>query len=192
MKLLNVLVAALGTLATVGVAHANLATDPVVFRSAKWEVRRSIDTMTDKVSCTGIYDSDYGVQLSDDTLFIRIQGGVSGVTLRFGDQPADKLRLPTQIEKKMSTVVIDGSQFNRLLGSNRLRLQAITVLDRVVEKDLDLTGLLAAHQKILDGCPGEVVHQEASKPSLCSDVLVQRMRAKALSPKDIAEICAVR
>jgi hypothetical protein len=46
-------------------SSANLAGAPTVFRAGTWSVRRAVDSMTDKMSCTGIYQSDFGAQLTE-------------------------------------------------------------------------------------------------------------------------------
>jgi len=126
---------------------------PVVFRSGNWKVLRTVDKMNDKTDCTGIYKEDYGVQLTEDTLFLKVQGGVEAVTLRFGDKPAQKLRLAKELEKKIRSVMLTDSEFAELTGSGRLIYQVNTVLDSVKTNEINLSGFEEALANIQSGCP---------------------------------------
>lgn len=111
-----------------------------------WTVHRSLDPMTDAPSCVALYEERAEIQLNEHDLFISVRGrgGVDGVTLRFDNDPPDKMRLARDIEKKISAVDIEGSDFRRALASKRLRVQIITVLSTLVNEDLDLTGIADA------------------------------------------------
>jgi hypothetical protein len=183
-------------LAVLGCSLASMAGDlsdaRVTFRSGKWSVRRSKDTMTDKVSCTGIYNNDFGVQLSESDLFIRIRGGVQSVTLRFDDEPAQKLRLASEMEKKLDVADINGADFERLLSSKRLRMQALTLVRGLSESDLDLTGLRETLDNIKGGCPDTGTASPQGKVQtigLCTSKVVSRLKARGLSEEAIGEIC---
>ncbi|HYN83250.1 MAG TPA: hypothetical protein VES88_17360 [Gemmatimonadaceae bacterium] len=106
--------------------------------------------MTDAPTCTGIYSDEWLAQLSKRAFYVsyRGRGGVKGVTLRFGDEPALPLRLPTRAEKSVSAVILEDDDFLKVLASARLRLQVVTVLDNVLTDDIALTGLRAAHDFI--------------------------------------------
>ncbi len=136
------------------VVFADIKSAPVVFKSGNWSVIRTIDAMSDKVGCTGIYKNNYDIQLASDALYIHVRGGIRSITLRYGNQPAEKLRLPSKIEKKVSAITIDNSDFTKILASNRLRVQAFTILDRINNYDVDLGGITAAVENIRSGCPG--------------------------------------
>lgn len=99
--------------------------------------------MTDKTICIGLYKDREDIQLSEDHLWINLRGrgGVSLVTLRFDDNPAKLPRLASDMEQRVSAVKISGSEFQELLQSRRLRAQVLTILDTIVEEDIDLTGL---------------------------------------------------
>jgi len=135
-------------------------------KSGNWTVLRSTDTMTDKTSCTGIYKSNYGVQLSTNELFVTIRGGIQSITLRFGENPARPMRLPQKMEKEVNTVIIEGSEFAEALETNRLRLQVLTLVRGVATEDLDISGMRAAVDHIRAGCP-----ESGSTPALCSRFL---------------------
>ena len=152
--------------------------------------------MTDKVSCTGVHKTGPKVQLSDDGFYVSVQGGVKGVKVRYDDNPAEGMRLGTDMEKKIGAVMFTGGDFQKVLQSKRVRLQVMTILDRVSESDLDITGIVDAHNNILAGCPATGASTKAGeakvldKPVGCSEKVLAVLRAKGLSEKAIAEVCA--
>lgn len=168
-----------------------LATEPVVFKSGNWSVRRGTDPMTDKVSCTGIYKDQLGIQLSREELYVTIRGGIEGVTLRFDDQPAERMRLARKVEKQVSAVEISGDEFRKLLGSNRLRIEVLTLVRGIQNLDLDLTGISDAVNNIRQGCP-DVLRGSSGDPlpGLCSEKVIQRLKEKGMSAKDIEYVCS--
>jgi hypothetical protein len=185
---------------------AGLATDPVAMRAGNWKVVRSIDPMKDTVSCTGIYKDNIGIQLTDQNLFITVQGGIESVTLRIDEFPAGALRLPTSIEKKIGSVIINGFDFDQLARGNRLRYQVSTLVRGLIGGDLDLIGIGDALYSIRTGCPivppaaVEVAAQipaplppvpppAAAPAAMCSDILMARMKAHAITPRQIQAIC---
>ena len=170
---------------------AGLSSEPIVFKSGNWSVHRSTDAMTDEITCTGVYKDNYGIQLNDDTLYIQVRGGVRGVKLRFGEQPPEELRLPNDMEKKIGVIMIQDNDFTKLLASNRLRAEAITVLDSVNDYDIDLTGITDALKNIHSGCSGQPLSESLPKmPSLCGDKVIQRLRAKKVSNEIIEYACS--
>jgi hypothetical protein len=173
---------------------AGLRDAQVAMVSGNWKVLRSIDTMKDTTDCTGIYKENYGIQLTKDTLYVSIKGGLEGVTLRFGDKPARRLRLAEAMEKKVGSIIIGGTDFSELIESDRLRVQASTLVRGIEEEDLDLTGIKDAWTSIKNECPIQVaksVGQKPDKPAapVCSEVLVNRMKVQGLKDSQIAEIC---
>jgi hypothetical protein len=163
-------------------------------KTGNWTVLRSVDTMTDKVSCTGIYKSNYGVQLAQDKLFVRISGGIQSVTLRFGENPPQNLRLAQDMEKKVNSVIIEGSEFRQVLETARLRVQVLTLIRGVATEDLDTTGIQAAVEHIHAGCPQQAEGAAGSKPagsadSSCPEALVARLRAAGVTDQQIATAC---
>ncbi len=118
-----------------------------------WTVLRDVDPMTDAVNCTGIYKGQYTTQLSDAGLYIRVNGGIRGITLRFDDEPPREMRLATKMEKDVRVVILDGADRAKALSSKRLRYQVVTLVSGVVEGELDLAGIEAAAQHIAAKCP---------------------------------------
>jgi hypothetical protein len=187
---------------TGSVAFADLKDAQVAFKSGNWKVLRSIDSMKDTVDCTGIYKENYGVQLTNDTLYVSVKGGVESVTLRFGNKPARSLRLAEKLEKNIRSIIISGTDFSELLESDRLRIQASTLVRGIANEDFDLSGIKDALDSIRANCPTQArttPAAESEKPSIpvsenltppvCSDALVSRMKAQGLKEKQILAIC---
>ena len=167
----------------------------LAFTSGNWKVLRSNDPMNDTTNCTGIYKDNYSVQLTPDRLFIGIQGGIQSVTLRFGEKPPRGLRLAEDIEKRIRSIIVSGSDFAELLDSERLRYQVSTLVSGIKTDELDLTGLRPALENIRSGCLIQAGANAAGETrpslsaSLCSSILVSRMKAQGLKDEQILSIC---
>jgi hypothetical protein len=122
-------------------------------QAGNWAVLRDKDPMTDKISCTGIYKGDYAVQLSDEALYVRVQGGIEAVTLRFNDEAPRPMRLAQEMEKKIRAVIFSGTDYMDVIQAKRLRYQVMTLVSGVKQGDLDLTGIDQAYLHIKNGCP---------------------------------------
>lgn len=150
---MNKLYCALFSLMLCGPATAaSLKDAKTVFTSGNWKVLRNTDSMTDAISCTGIYKSDYAVQLTKDRLHLSVPDGVRGITLRFGDEPARSTRLPDRMEERLSIVTLAADEFSDLLRTNRLRVRVLTLLSGLEDFDLDVRGIQAAVDNIQSGC----------------------------------------
>lgn len=172
-------------------AHAaGLKDADVAMTSGNWKVLRYIDSMKDTVNCTGIYKENNGIQMTKDKLFVSVKGGIQSVTLRFGDKPARPLRLPEEMEKKIGSIIISGSDFSELVESNRLRVEAATLVRGIANEDLDLSGIKDALESIKGDCPIQSTKTTVPKAeSTCTDVLVARMKAQGLKETQILVIC---
>jgi hypothetical protein len=144
-----------GLLAAAQCAFADLKSATKVFEAGGWSVLRDVNMMTDKTDCTGIYKGNYKIQLSEDSLYISIGGGIESVTLRFGDEPPRSLRLAESLEKKVRAVIITGSDFESAMSSPRLRYQVGTLVSGIQQGEIDLTGARAANENIKAGCPAK-------------------------------------
>ena len=165
----------------------------VAFSKGNWKVLRSVDPMTDKTSCTGIYNGDYGIQLTPETLFLSVTGGIESVFLRYDEQPPQRMRLATDMEKKIRSMIISGNNFNQLSTTSRLRYQATTLVSGIKTGELDLTDFNAALASIQQGCPAGAQAAE-SKPAAnaaqgCSVELINKMKQQGLAPDKILAIC---
>lgn len=178
-------------------ASADLKSATVALTSGNWKVLRDKNTMTDKTDCTGIYRDDYGIQLTAESLYIRVPGGLETVTLRFGEEPARPLRLPTEMEKKVRVIILTGTDLEQLQAVSRLRYQASTLVSGIKTGDLDLTGFSSALENIRAGCPVQAPAAATTAPrstealtgSLCNVALINRMRQQGLKDSQIAAIC---
>jgi hypothetical protein len=184
---------------------------PTTLRVGNWAVLRTIDPMTDKVDCTGIYKSNFGVQLNSRALYIKISGGIESITLRFGENPPEQTRFPQKIEKDVSTVIVDGIDFSRALETSRIRLQVLTLIKGLTTFDFDVTGIATAVEHIRSDCPiptATPVAIIASPPStaspqnadlkstpitegLCPENLIPRLRAAGVTEKQIKSACRI-
>ncbi len=114
-----------------------------------------MDAMTDKKSCTALYQNDWKVQGASWNMFIgfRGRGGVSAYTLRFDEDPAEALQLATEREKSISAVILE-PHFSRIYHGTRLRIQVMTVLKSVLVEDVNLKGFREATDYIRSSCEG--------------------------------------
>lgn len=134
-----------------GAADATLADAKKVAQVGDWTVLRETNPMTDAANCTAIYKGEYRYQLTKEDFFVAIpRGGVKGVTLRFGDQPARELRLATSLERSLRAVRLTGSEFEDLKTSGRLRWQVLTILDTMDSGEVNTSDLPRAVQLVTD------------------------------------------
>jgi hypothetical protein len=183
-------------------AQASLKDATKVATFGSWTILRSVDKMTDKVTCTGIYQQDYAKQLSDEGLYVSVKGGISSVTLRFDDLPPRPMRLASKIEKDVRAVMLEGAEYDLAISSARLRGQILTLISGVQDFELDLTGIKDAVANIKAGCPiqtsvaesptAPIPPQQAAKPesTACSPDLLNRMKAAKITSAQIQKICA--
>jgi len=129
----------------------SLGDAPVIAKVGAWSVHRDTDSFTDKVTCTAIYKQDYSVQMSASEMYIseRGRGGVQAITLRFDDDPPERMQLASDVEKDVSAIAIKDADFERLLTARRLRYQILRVVNGMDEGDLNLTGFAAAHDVVV-------------------------------------------
>jgi hypothetical protein len=193
--LANVIAISALFVAVTGNANAQTLKDArIVSQSGNWKVLRSVDPMKDTTSCTGIHKDNYAIQLTSTTLYIGVLGGLQSVTLRYGDKPARKLRLPEEMEKKLRSIIITGQDFAELSGSVRLRYQASTLVRGIETDEIDLVGFDEVLANIRSGCP---IQEESSAPqksvtptgTLCTLILVKRMKLQSLRDDQIQTVC---
>jgi hypothetical protein len=134
-------------------AAAGLKDATTTLKVGNWSVLRDVDAMTDKISCIGIYKKDSSIQLGAADLFISIAGGIESVKLRFGDEPAQPMRLVSKSEKDIRAVDIEGADFDAVLRAKRIRYVVLTLVAGIKEGDLDLAGIQQAKAHIDAGCP---------------------------------------
>lgn len=157
------LVAMVVALGSNALADAQLNSPTIAFKSENWKVLYYKDIMSDKITCTGFYRDDYGVQLTANSLLIRVAGGLESMTLRFGDEQITPPRNLTDLERSSGIVELSGLEFAHVQSVNRIRYQASMRLSRYNAGDIDLTGLKQALENINANCPVPRATSVASK-----------------------------
>lgn len=123
--------------------------DPNTLHVGKWTIEVETDPMTDAKDCTAYYDlgPKYAFQLTKGTFGISYKGrgGIQAYRLRFDEDAASELTIPSDIEKRISAVVIERTdgRFSRLLKAKRLRVQGSTFVSGILNDDIDLSDLPA-------------------------------------------------
>lgn len=123
--------------------------DPNTLHVGNWTIESNADPMTDAKKCTAYYDigPKYAVQMTKDSFAISYggRGGIEGYNMRFDDDPALGLLLPSGIEKEIGALVIKDSddRFSRLLSAKRVRVQGNTLIAGIVNDDINLSDLPA-------------------------------------------------
>lgn len=125
-----------------GFAQAEESKNKVGFKSHDWTVYRNIDGMTDKLSCVAIHKMNWIIQANQDVMYINMRGrgGVSAYKIRLDSAKPSNLL----IAKGGSSVITLKNEFPAILQSKRLRLEILTILDRVLLEDISLSGLQEA------------------------------------------------
>lgn len=117
-----------------------------------WTVRRSVDAMTDQVSCLATSTDNAGVQLYDTVLYIGARGP-QGFKYRLDDAAPSELQLVRDNLRRVGAIAFEDALFNQVLQADRLRIQIVTysALENI---DLDLCGIRSAHELIVssDAC----------------------------------------
>jgi hypothetical protein len=108
-----------------------------------WTVHRSTDPMTDEPSCVATFGERGRVQLTHDSFAVsyRGRGGLSSYRIRLDDDPPWDLRLATRIDRDISAFVLEGRDFERIISARRIRIQTLTILNSVVDDDVDLSAV---------------------------------------------------
>lgn len=111
----------------------------------KWQILKTIDPMTDKASCMGVYDKNSDIQISKYMFLISMnrKGGVKYITNRI-DEGDVKVSEATQTERLNDYVVFEDEAFYPLLESKRFRVKIDTVLNKEVMFDFDMEGFKKA------------------------------------------------
>lgn len=132
-----------------------LSADPVVVGNVgAWRVILTKDAMTDKSSCFAIYEKQTNIQLSGPGLYIsaRGKGGIRTYQYRIDDLPGSRLIGAGGLERDTSLLSFKRADTGaaNVFGSKRLRIQIFTVLDSILEYDIDMADVPAA-LALIDG-----------------------------------------
>lgn len=125
-----------------------------VYRSGPWFVVRSVRDGGGVVACTGFYRANARVQLSKDTLAIKVPVEVRSVAFGFDGAPLPAARPLSAAERQVGAIALMGDDFARLARSRQLTIEVATAagLQRHV---LQLHGLAGALANIHAGCPSD-------------------------------------
>jgi hypothetical protein len=189
---------AMAGIAAPGVAKPGTQANRTVHRAGNWFVVRSTNDTTGTVGCTGFHMGDSGVQLSKETLILKIPGELKTIALRFDGQPPRASRPPEASEKQVGAVVLAGADFEQLRRGKTLGLDVVTA-QGPSSHTLQLEGLDAALKNINDGCPltpaakrAELAEKKArakAEAERCSPKGIARMREKGLPDLRIKSAC---
>lgn len=112
-----------------------------------WEVRTSINPMTDKKTCVALMRGNSRIQASPNMLAISFQkkGGVRGYEYRLDDGPVSVPQVATTTEMKIGAVMLKEPIFTEVLSSQRLRIQVIPIVGTGLQfEDINTKGLADA------------------------------------------------
>lgn len=120
-----------------------------------WYIHSKSDAMTDELSCVAYFKDEPQIQLTPDSLAVtyRGRGGIEGYRLRFDDQEASGLLLPSSVERRIGAIILRDNVFERIRSSRRLRIQGVTLISGMANDDIDLTDAGTAISKMTQmGC----------------------------------------
>lgn len=132
-------------------AHgAGFAGAPVVFKNENWSVRKIIDSMTDRASCTATYRDRYDIQVVGDAFYINMRGrgGIRSYQMRLDDETASATRMASPLERRMSAIALRGPDVSKVVAAKRLRISGLSVLGTPIDEDISLDGLTDAFAAI--------------------------------------------
>ncbi len=116
-----------------------------VYQAGDWQVMQSQDPMTDELSCTAIYKGEWKIQATRASFFVSLKGrgGLKAYTVRIDAAPADKLKIATDLEKRIGAAILT-DEFPRIYDASRIKIQTMTALDTVILDDVSLKGFKAS------------------------------------------------
>lgn len=122
----------------------------VLLLEKNWKLLRSKSSMTDKTVCVAIYRDNYRMQLNRESFYInyRGKGGVDAYRYRIDDAPPIELRLATETEKRISSLMLNKNEVQRIISAKRLRISVLTILQTSIEEDIDLNGIATIHSAL--------------------------------------------
>lgn len=118
-----------------------------------WSVEKYTNNMTDEVKCTAFLKTNRNVQMTNNTLYVRVQGGVEGYQVRFGNMVAEPIRLPDDETDARLGLVALHSFIGKALETQRIRLSIIRTIGDPVELDLNTKGITESMSFIRNECP---------------------------------------
>lgn len=139
----NILGALLANAAIAGVSSVNAAEGfgDEVAQVGQWTIYAKIDGFTDAKTCVALFQDRADIQMDNKSFAIsfRGRGGISAYKYRLDNQEPTALELASRREKGISALIFEGTKYNDIVGSTRLRLQAFTALSTLIDEDIDMT-----------------------------------------------------
>jgi hypothetical protein len=117
-------------------------TTTVIANVSSWRIEKNKDPMTDEISCRGYQRNRGDVLLTDHILYISTKIAPNGITIRLGDEPA-QTSLASSGEKIGRTIMLGTFHLDKIIEQKikRVRYRVLTVLDSLVEGELDVTDI---------------------------------------------------
>ena len=128
----------------------------VVATRGIWELRHVKDEFTDEKSCVIVVIANYDIRVSTSRLFINYSthGGAQGYQFRIDDGPVSGMQLPSEVDRRMGVIELEGRTFDKLLRAKRLRVQTLTLISGLENADINLVGLAELYLDMQKLCPG--------------------------------------
>jgi hypothetical protein len=120
-----------------------------------WEIKRTVDKMTDKVVCQMSYRKKNQIFVEDaGNIIIYLGRGRTpeAYQYRIGTQPPADYQPSTMYEKDMKLIQVWVPD-EKLGDAKQLLVRGTTILGEPFEHEVDLTGFRAARAKYLEKCP---------------------------------------
>lgn len=142
-------------LTTILFSHLCCAAPPAttVAEVGNWTVKKVEDSFSGETTCRGDYKHNTRTYLTKDELHLVTTEAftMNSVTIRYGEDPPNKIRMATPTETRFGTITLKGREFAELLKHNRVRTR-VTLLRSTTEEDVDLTGIRDAIKIMRNGC----------------------------------------
>ena len=133
----------------------------VIGQSGNWRIMAQEDDFSGEQSCVVVYGDDFGIRVDVNDgkgefyWSLPGQDGLRAYKFRFDDNAQSELQLASDIEKQLDIVMLSGRTFDRILQSNVLRIQAVTVLSSLKYLRVDLAGITTAFNGMRTQCPND-------------------------------------
>ena len=111
--------------------------------NGKWIVYSRVDGMTDEKSCVAEYDGN-NVQLTLHSFAVGFagRGGIDFFNIRIDNDPPMGTMYPDATEKSMGFFILENPKtISRIMNAKRIRVQTVTLVNGIVNDDIDLTQL---------------------------------------------------
>ena len=112
-----------------------------IAKAGRWVIYADVDPMSDAAQCTALFDDRADVQMTPNmfAISLRGRGGVKGYRLCLDDNTPSDMILPSDGEKRIGAIAIEGEALAELMQAQRVRVQVLTVLGSLIDEDIDLS-----------------------------------------------------